>query len=209
MRIGTMFLGRVEVLQHESVQTKFFVFGVPLFPLMSYYVTGARGSGASSRGVPGFEIPVHPTSVLAGYLRTGLFVVAAVAGVIAWIEHDSYEPHTGLWILAGLAMVAWIVSLSLIGHLSPREKLRRTLLREVTGVGAPPSALPWDVRKEVLGRLEKEWEDKGEAGDWEECLVADRAEPEQAFLLLALAEYKGNEELSDRALRMSTRMLTS
>ena len=35
----TMFLGRVEALDNESVQTKFFVLGIPLIPLTSYYAT--------------------------------------------------------------------------------------------------------------------------------------------------------------------------
>ena len=30
MRIGTMFLGRVDALEGESIQTKFFILGVPL-----------------------------------------------------------------------------------------------------------------------------------------------------------------------------------
>lgn len=95
-----MFLGRVEALEHESIQTKFFVLGVPLIPLESFYVLAEEG-----RGVRGHQLEnVHGASVLAGYLRILLGVGAAIAGVMAYVDHD------GSWGLTVGLSVAFLAS---------------------------------------------------------------------------------------------------
>ena len=65
MRVGTMFFGRVDDIIGEGIETKFFVLGVPVFPLNSYYFT---------RGRQGFEIPLHGKSVALGYARMALWL---------------------------------------------------------------------------------------------------------------------------------------
>ncbi len=90
MRIGTMFLGKVDSLAGESVQTKFFILGVPLVPLTSHYVIGESGAG-----IQGFEIPLHGKSVLLGYVRIYAWIAAMLCGVFAYIERHDAE---SLWV---------------------------------------------------------------------------------------------------------------
>lgn len=196
MRIGTMFLGRVEALENESVQTKFFVLGVPMFPVASFYATSEHANG-----VTGFEIPVHGTSVLAGYLRFGSFAAGAIAGLFAWIEHRSYDPQHGLFALTAICTLVWIASMFLLGRLSETEKARRLRLRRATGLGAPPELLPVEVRSEIETKLQRAWDRIGEGLDWKERLRSGRALADEAPLLYALAEYDGDRELIEHATR--------
>ncbi|MDQ3034257.1 MAG: hypothetical protein M3Y87_17750 [Myxococcota bacterium] len=194
MRIGTMFLGRVEALENESVQTKFFVFGVPIAPVASYYATGETGNG-----VQGIEIPVHGTSVLAGYLRMGTFLVALLCGIFGWIEHRSYDPQYGLFGVTAIATIGWALSMFAIGRLSQSERTRRERLREATGIGAPPELLPDDVRGEIEAKLELRWahvsDDTSGGRDWKTRLRGGQARRDELATLYALAEYSADPEL--------------
>lgn len=190
MRIGTMFLGRVEALENESVQTKFFVLGVPIAPVASYYATGETGNG-----VQGFEIPVHGMSVLAGYLRMGTFLVAMLCGIFGWIEHRSYDPQYGLLGVTAIAGVGWALSMFVIGRLSPTERTRRERLRQATGIGAPPELLPDDVRDEIEAKLELRWRHLSDASDWKARLSGGQARRDELPTLYALAEYARDPEL--------------
>ena len=68
---GTMFLGKVEAIGEESIQTKLFILGVPLLPVSSWFVVREQ-----FRGVQGFEIPLHGRSVGLAHLRmVGAYVL--------------------------------------------------------------------------------------------------------------------------------------
>jgi hypothetical protein len=196
MRVGTMFLGRVEALGGESIQTKFFVLGVPLVPLASYYATEERVNG-----VTGIEIPVHGTSVVAGYLRLVSGIAAVLCGLFAWLEHRSYKPQYGLMALAAVSFVVWALAMFVLGRLSARERMRRLLLRAVTGLGAPPELLPAHVRATVGERITAAWAEAGAGADWRERLRTSAATDDELPLLYALAEYSGDGELVTLASR--------
>jgi hypothetical protein len=190
MRVGTMFLGRVEALGGESIQTKFFVLGVPLVPLASYYATEERLNGVS-----GIEIPVHGTSVAAGYLRLLSGVAAALCGIFAWLRHRSYNPQYGMMTLAAVSFVVWVLAVFVLGRLSARERVRRQILRAVTGLGAPPELLPAHMRAMVGDRITAAWAEAGAGADWRKRLRENVASDDELRLLYVLAEYSGDREL--------------
>lgn len=191
MRIGTMFLGTVESLGNESIQTKFFIVGVPLVPLSSHYVLKE-----SYRGVTGFDIPLHGKSVGLAYLRTVSWLVALLCGLFYWLD-DSRKygygdggSHLLGWTI-GAAVVA-VVSTFVLGRLSKPEKLRRTMLQLLTGTGAPPEWLPAHVRESMKDKLLEAW--RTEKGDqpWDREIENGHGDP----LLFALAEYHGRPDLA-------------
>lgn len=193
MRIGTMFLGKVEELDEESIQTKFFILGVPLIPLSSHYVLLDRGNG-----VQGFEIPLHGKSVLLGYMRIFAWIGALIAGVFAYIErHDA----TTNWIICAVLLAAAVGTTFFLGGLPPHEKLRRATLKEIAGVGAPPELLPGGVRKEISQRLLDTWQQANEDESWDAAAEAGKADP----LLFTLAAYHGREDLARRVLKAIAR----
>lgn len=202
MRVGTMFLGRVEGLENESIQTKFFVLGVPLVPMESFYVLEEHGSG-----VRGVLLPsVHAASALAGYLRIGSGIAALLAGVFAYVERSPYrDAPVGLYALTAVSLLVWGLSMFVLGRLSPAERERRSRLRLLTGLGAPPSLLPIDVRDSAAGRLRLAWERAHPGEDWRDVLEKGAVRPDDALLVWGLAEYDGSDALIEMAGRALAR----
>jgi len=190
MRIGTMFLGTVESLGSESIQTKFFILGVPLFPISSHYVVKE-----TYRGINGFDIPLHGKSVGLAYLRTVSWLVALLCGLFYYLDDSRRWGGHGAdnllhWTI-GAAVVA-VGSTFFLGKLSKTEKLRRTMLKLLTGTGAPPELLPAHVHDSIQETLVKEWrKDKGDA-PWDREIENGQGDA----LLFALAEYHGRPDLA-------------
>lgn len=179
-----MFLGEVETLGTESIQTRFFVLGVPLVPMSSHYVVGA-----SFNSIRGFEIPLHGKSIGLGYLRVTSWCAALVCGVFY-----GFEPHAWASLLpwAIVATVVALIATFALGRLSSRERTRRTLLSMATGLGAPPELLPADAREQTTAKLEAEWHQTGQGRPWDKAIEAGDADP----TLYALAEYADRPDLA-------------
>ncbi|MBS1121157.1 MAG: hypothetical protein H6Q90_3385 [Deltaproteobacteria bacterium] len=188
MRIGTMFLGTVDSVQGESIQTKFFVLGVPLIPMSSHYVLSE-----SAGGITGFEIPLNGKSVGLGYLRIASWIVALLCGVFYFIDRRRPGSLFG-WMVAFSAIAT--ISTFVLGRLSKAEQLRRGLLKSITGVGAPPSLLPRDVCEETANRLRSAWEADNEGRAWDRDVEAGKAD----VLLFAVAEYHHRPDLAQQVL---------
>lgn len=181
MKIGTMFLGEVDELAGESIQTKFFVLGLPLVPMASYYVTRQRVGG-----VDGIEIGLHGKSVGFGYLRVLSWIGALIWGVIMVIEPPSgagAERFIGPVALLALA----IVSTFAMGGVPKHERLGRIILRAITGVGAPPELLPADVHAELHDALVARWREHAGGRSFADALVD--APAAQLPLAYAVARY--------------------
>lgn len=188
MRIGTMFLGKVDALGEESIQTKFFVLGVPLLPLSSHYVLSEQVNGNR-----GFEIPLHGKSVLLGYARIFAWLGAALMGLFAYLER--HDPAS-LWLTCAVLAATAVGTTFFLGGLSGAEKVRRSMLKAITGVGAPPALLPSSVVDGTSKRLLAVWREEHEDESWDAAAATGKAEP----LLYALAEYHRREDLAERVL---------
>ena len=148
IRIGTLFTGTVDRVGEQSVQTKFFMIGVPLIPMESYYVLREEVGG-----VNGFSIPLNSKSVLLAYARWGSFIAAVIAGVMA-MATSSYHREAADFLPAIVFASAWLYFTFFTASPSRRERARRSVLRSVTGLAAPPALLPPHIADEVLKKLE-------------------------------------------------------
>lgn len=190
MRIGTMFLGRVDALDHESIQTKFLIVGVPIAPIASYFATSEQASG-----VTGFEIPLNVKSVLAGYARLGLGLAAFLFGLFGYIEHRPWHGAEHYFVLAGACAALWLLSMFFLGRLSERERQRRAYLRTATGVGIPPELLGEDMKDALARDLARRASAAGVlSSDWKARVDRADARPSELPFLLAFAEYDGDAE---------------
>jgi hypothetical protein len=191
MRIGTMFAGRVDEIAGEAIETKFFILGVPLFPLSTHYLT-------STATRQGFEIPISSKSVLLGYARMGLWIGGLLWGVLGWVtKHYSDGPEVLVGpaiLLAAAAFVTWGV-----GGVPKGQRPQRLVLKAITGLAADPVCLPQDLRSKIFERLTKSWEERFPSRDWRQAVEAPTLEPEQTPLLYALASYASDRALSLRA----------
>lgn len=188
MRVGTMFLGTVDSLGGESIQTKFFILGVPLFPISSHYVVAETVGG-----IKGFEIPLHGKSVGLGYLRMAAWIAALVAGVLYFIDK---RQHGDLLVPTIVLTALAIGATFFLGRLSRYERLRRGLLKQIAGVGAPPDLLPADVRTSTADALRTAWERDHAGLPWDRAIENGSTD----LLLFAVAEYHGRPDLARRAL---------
>lgn len=188
MRIGTMFLGTVDSLETESIQTQFFILGVPLFPMQSFYVTQETVGGVS-----GYPIDIHPKSVVLGYVRIYLWIAAVVVGVLAFVDDDW---RTSGVVTAGALLALAVGSTFFVGGLSPQEHKRRSLLREVSGVGAPPEYVPRERVDAVLDKALAVWRTANPDQDWKAAIAAGNADP----LLFLIAEYSYEADLAQQVL---------
>ena len=148
IRIGTVFSGAVDQHGDESIQTKFFMLGVPLIPLESFYVLREEGNG-----VKGFAIPLHGKSVLLGYARWGTFI-GLVISCVTTFTRSSYLRSAGDYVMPTLLAIAWVVTTFVLGRLAPQEKARRSLFKAATGVAAPPEYVPSHVAQGIHESLQ-------------------------------------------------------
>jgi hypothetical protein len=185
MRIGEMFLGRVDGQGAQSVQTKFFVLGVPLFPTESFWSTQDTGNG-----VIGFPIPLHGKSVGFGYLRIYSWLGALLAGISAYIEHRSYDPQYGLFGLAAVCLVLAIVSTFVLGGVDAAEQKRRALLHRLTGLYAPPEILSPEKRDDIAAALQRAWVKVSPEAAWTARIDSGKATAAELPLLYAIARYE-------------------
>ena len=186
MRVGTMFLGKVESLEHESIQTKFFVLGVPLIPMESFYVVAE-----DVQGVRGQQLKdVHGGSALAGYVRTALPVIALVSGIFAYVDRNAGSA----WVLCIACTIGFVASLMLLGRLDETERQKRECLLRLMGTGAPPELLTSAARDDQLERLEAIYALLDDTPWREHVEEADEAPTDLLKLLYALARYEGHPD---------------
>lgn len=149
IRIGTVFTGTVDQVGEESIQTKFFMIGVPLIPLESFFVLRDRGNG-----VDGFPIPLHGKSVVLAYLRWGAFIGAVIAGVMAMVT-PSYRRGPVDFIGAAVMVIAWVLLTFVAGKPDKASLARRLIFKAATGISATPELLPAHVASEIHESLQK------------------------------------------------------
>jgi hypothetical protein len=178
-------LGAVERLGEDVVVTEFFCVVVPVWPRRSVYVQ------RSPDGDRRIDLRLHPTSVATGYLRTSTWMAALILGLPGLLARDRWA-----WLLPvglGLAALAAVLTFG-VGRLSPAERARRTLLRKVVGVGAPPEMLPPKAVAATRLWLEGRWQ-AAHPEPWLDAIAAGVGDE----LLVALAEYHGRSDLAAEA----------
>ncbi|HEY4177687.1 MAG TPA: hypothetical protein VGM90_12665 [Kofleriaceae bacterium] len=158
--------------ESESIVTSFYKAWLPIWPESSAYII--RDPDGSERRI---AIPLQRHSVILGYLRAPLWVLAFLI-----IAPALMVPERFLLLLAPGVMIATFAALStfVAGKLPEEEMLRRSLLRRVVGFGAPPELLTDDLRAEVCtnllvmwrARSKRKWVDAIERGEASEILIA-------------------------------------
>jgi hypothetical protein len=184
--IGWDEAGTVERVGDEAIETAFFCVVIPIRAGKSYY-RYRTPDGADAA----IEIRRHRGSVLAGFLRTPLWLAAAIVAapcVFAYERWGHLAP-----IAVALAALATAVTLG-IGRLGREERERRELLRRVVGVGVPPELLPDSIREDTREALADTWF-RHHGIDWRTAIAAGTASEQ----LLALADYYQVPGLVDRA----------
>src|SRR5262249_36067887 len=122
--------------------------------------------------------------------RMYAWIGAVLAGVFATIERRNAG---SLWAWCAILGVVAATTTFALGGLSKQEKLRRTLLRLVTGVGAPPHFLPFETRSSIAEKVAKAWDGENEGKPWRAAVEGGAADPK----LYAIAAYHDEPQLAE------------
>jgi len=171
----------------EQIVTSFYRVLIPVWPESSAYVYKCA-DGSEHR----IKIPLQRRSVVLGYLRVPIWLLAVIFSSPALLAPDRW----GWLAVPALALVVLAAALTFVaGRLDDAEKLRRQLLRRVVGFGAPPELLSDALIAEVRSNLELMWRTRSPRTRWEVAIEHGEA----SELLVALAEYAMEPELLEQA----------
>ena len=137
MLFGTWPLGRCEILDGESVRTRFLFFGPFIVPLESFYV-----------GRESFQVQRPMRSVVLAYLR---WVVSPIAFLVTVGVGQGVTPALGVVVAAWLALVFFT------GRTFGDKARQRRALASIVGHGAPPEILRRGALELFLIDLERAW----------------------------------------------------
>jgi hypothetical protein len=115
----------------------------------SYFVLRDHGNG-----VDGFPIPLNGKSVLLAYLRWGAFIAAVIGGIMALVT-PSYRRDVSDFVVAGVAIAAWVVLTFFAGKPNRAVLARRLIFKAATGISATPDLLPTHVASEIHESLQR------------------------------------------------------
>ena len=177
MIIGTMFLGKVKEINKQHIETKFFVFGIPIFPTSSMLVTE---SGYNRR--QGMSIPLNTTSIVAGYARLLTFVAAIVFLFMGYGESSLTLQLIGV-AFAGL----WVYLYFWFGKPTPSEIEERSKLGNAIGFYAMPNWFDFDTALNNYKNLQYHYKDKFQNSDWKEDLNGAHIDADKRPVLYAIA----------------------
>ncbi|MBN1267090.1 MAG: hypothetical protein JXA25_16490 [Anaerolineales bacterium] len=197
---GTMLLGKIDKVGKQSIQTKFFLLGIPLFPIKSYYCLADSGPKSQA-----FPIRMNARSVAAGFIRLLAPIFTIIMLLVVYTEKDF------LFLSFGLLGIALFISTFLFGMLSDEEKERRQLLIEATGIGADPKVLFEDTAAAILSRLEEKWAESDAVSshrNWRLVRSLSGLEKHLYPLLYSLARYAGEAEQAEQVWENYKRITT-
>ncbi len=189
--IGTIFIGKVDRINQQSIQTKFFMLGLPLFPLESYYCLGL-----TKEGFRGFRIKLNFKSVYTVYMRWWVGVVSFLSIIFA-IAKSQY-------VLLFLSALGVILTLSTIwiGRLTKKEANRRKVLINIVGIGAHPRTLTNEMNHEIRTKLELKWIESTtgtQMEDWGKISSASSIPSNLLPLLFCLSLYANEVNIAKSA----------
>lgn len=140
-----MYIGKVDNLRQQCIQTKFFFAILPMCPLCSMYVF--QDDGQTLYGIP---IRLNAKSIVAGYLRYYGWA-PAVHFFSSTFPEDKCDHVVALRILAGVLLVAYLVlAFGLFGRVYGRQRRQRLLLGKITGYYHHPALFSRDIARCIL-----------------------------------------------------------
>lgn len=177
-----MFTGTIEEFNGQSIKTKFFILGIPLFPISSYYFVGKN---------KGMETPLIGKSARFGFART--FCLAAGLGLAITCQINDHWPNREIKILAiaaacifmFVAIYSWIKQQSI----PESDKKYRLILEKAIGYNMLPSKLPKATRLQLRKVIASKMVEKYKEVDVNTIFTRTDYESSEIPLLYSMALY--------------------
>ena len=156
MKIGLMNLGHVDAVCNHAVKTRFFVCGLPIFPLKSFMMHDDEVV---------CEIPLHLKSIFYGYTR--IYMASAMFVMLAqfFIFDETSNPFPML-----ICCFIWVLTI-VGGNLSTRNKLMCEAMGMTCELYLHPRYMYRSMVSQYLDKMESVWEvhkTMWNADDWRE-----------------------------------------
>ncbi len=206
MIIGTAFLGKVKEINKQWIETKFFIFGLPLFPTSSMLVISEKHGMKQ-----GLSIPLNAISVIAGYTRILTFLSAVFILGFVWFNPDPgfHEINPTLTVIGFVFAAIWFFFYFRFGKASKKDIEQRSKLGAAIGIYALPGWFNFNESLTNLKNLEYRYKENFQNNDWKTDLNSSHIPPEKRSILYALALFNRmvdqsaeNEKLLDKADRL-------
>jgi hypothetical protein len=182
MIVGTIFLGKVKEVNKQWIETKFFILGLPLFPLSSMLVTSSE-----FRSRQGMPIPLNTTSVIAGYGRLLTFLVGIVLFVFG-LSNPENDPFNITLAITGAALLAlWFFLFFKFGKATEEESSVRSKIGNAIGVYAMPNWFDFDTSYNCYKDLEFRYFDRFATKDWKADIEEGHLSAEKLSIIYPLA----------------------
>lgn len=147
---GSLFGGKVEQVDNQWIETKYFLLMIPLFPVSTMFVTNS-----SFRSRNGIDIGSYGKSIGHGYLRFFSFILAlacfgvSISGETSLLRSFPISPA-----ILGTAL-ALLYAWSMMNHRysTGDQLLERKRLGAIVGLNALPEWLPLHVKIDLEEKI--------------------------------------------------------
>ncbi|HTF04139.1 MAG TPA: hypothetical protein VK826_08935 [Bacteroidia bacterium] len=186
MVVGTSFFGDVQTVNGQGITTKFFMIGLPLFPLETMFVV--QDGGNEKRG---FSMDFHTESVALGYGRIISWALGATMLLLGLV----LRRELGSLIIPGAIFLALSVFFQFfLGKPKKGDAAKRLFLGQALGVNAFPHWLPYNVAKGFYADLERRYalvQHEYNGLTWQQCIkTGQKAKPGHFAIFFALSTYQ-------------------
>lgn len=184
---GSIFGGKVQQVEKQWIETKFFLLMVPLFPVSTMFVTHSEYNKRN-----GFEINSYGKSIGHGYLRF-FSLILAIAGLGVSLYGDAYfiEDMPVSPALAG-TVCALLYAWSQMNHryTTGEQLLERKRLGAIVGLNALPEWMPLPLRNQLEQKIKGEITEAFGSDNIKELVQRRGVSLQQTALLYAYLRYK-------------------
>jgi hypothetical protein len=182
MLIGTIFLGKIKTVNRQWIETKFFIFLIPLYPIHSMYVLSA--SQHERRGI---ILPVNRMSAIAGYTR-GLLFTAAIILMVVGINEG------GLVLgIAIAAILCWVYMMFFFGKASAAEQAERSRVGSVCGFFILPEWIDVEFAYQNFPYIEGIYRQTFGDADWRADILQEHIPTGKKEYLYVLALFNAKQ----------------
>lgn len=177
---GTIFLGKIAKFKTHCIETKFFYFFLPIFPVSSIYVTSS-----SFNKRQGIDIPLNTKSVIAAYARVYLLLFA-IPFAIRYQDFFGLLTTSLFYLL--LFLGGWIYFMFFYGRVTFKEKeLRNKLLISVNNP-IDPKLIEFNTALDFYKKYDELYKEKYNS-NWKEDIKADFNLVNERQLIYGLSLY--------------------
>jgi hypothetical protein len=146
MKIGTFYSGTIEEFKGQSIKSKFFILGIPLFPISSFYFVNKN---------QGIKLPLVGKSARIGLGRT-ICMIFGILLTLLYVMFDHF-PNLGIKIItivgailfSSIAVISWLSG----QNIPEEEKKTRIILEKGIGYNMLPNRLPKEIRINIMQSL--------------------------------------------------------